>query len=135
MADTAKIQTIVEQVKTLTVIELVELVNQLKSALGVSDAALAGPAAAAPAAAGAAAAAKPVEEAPTSFRVILVDGTANKMGAIKAVREITGLGLGESKALVEGAPKPVKEGLEKAAADELVKKLEAAGCKVKLEGM
>ena len=133
MADTAKIQTIVDQVKTLTVIELVELVNQLKSALGVSDAALAGPAAAAPAAA--AVAAKPAEEAPTSFRVILVEGLSNKMGAIKAVREITGLGLGESKALVEGAPKPVKEGLEKAAADELVKKLEAAGCKVKVEGM
>jgi large subunit ribosomal protein L7/L12 len=127
-----KIQSIVESVKGLTVLELVELVSQLKSALGVSDAALAGPAAAAPAAAAAAA---PAAEAPTSFRVILVDGSSNKMGAIKAVREATGLGLGESKALVEGAPKPVKEGLDKAASDDLVKKLEAAGCKVKVEGM
>jgi large subunit ribosomal protein L7/L12 len=126
-----KINSIVEAVKGLSVLELVELVGQLKSALGVSDAALAGPAAAAPAAAAAA----PAEEAPTSFRVILVDGSANKMGAIKAVREATGLGLGESKALVEGAPKPVKEGLDKAAADDLVKKLTEAGCKTKVEGM
>jgi large subunit ribosomal protein L7/L12 len=127
-----KINSIVEAVKGLSVLELVELVGQLKTALGVSDAALAGPAVAAAAPAAAAAAA---EEAPTSFRVILVDGSANKMGAIKAVREITGLGLGESKALVEGAPKPVKEGVDKAAADELVKKLTEAGCKTKVEGM
>ena len=132
MSDNAKINSIVDAVKALSVVELVELVTALKGALNVSDAALAGPAVAV---AGPAAPAAAAEEAPTSFRVILVDGSANKMGAIKAVREATGLGLGESKALVEGAPKPVKENLDKAAADELGKKLEAAGAKFKIEGM
>lgn len=126
-----KINTIVEQVKTLTVVELVELVSQLKSALGVSDAALAGPAvAAAPAAGGAAAAA----EAPTAFKVTLTNGGANKINAIKVIREILGLGLADAKAFVEGAPKVVKEGLDKAAADDLAKKLKDAGAEVKVEG-
>ncbi|MBN8524540.1 MAG: 50S ribosomal protein L7/L12 [Planctomycetes bacterium] len=126
-----KINTIVEQVKTLTVVELVELVAQLKSALGVSDAALAGPAvAAAPAAGGAAAAA----EAPTAFKVTLTNGGANKINAIKVIREILGLGLADAKAFVEGAPKVVKEGLDKAAADDLAKKLKDAGAEVKVEG-
>lgn len=126
-----KINTIVEQVKTLTVVELVELVAQLKTALGVSDAALAGPAvAAAPAAGGAAAAA----EAPTSFKVTLTAGGANKINAIKVIREILGLGLADAKAFVEGAPKVVKEGLDKAAADDLAKKLKDAGAEVKIEG-
>jgi|JFJP01.1.fsa_nt_gi large subunit ribosomal protein L7/L12 len=126
-----KINTIVEQVKTLTVVELVELVSQLKSALGVSDAALAGPAAAAPAAGGAAPAAA---EAPTSFKVTLTAGGANKINAIKIIREILGLGLADAKAFVEGAPKVVKEGVDKPTADDLAKKLKDAGAEVKIEG-
>lgn len=130
-----KIATIVEQVKSLTVVELVELVAQLKTALGVSDAALAGPAiAAAPAAGGAAAAPAPAE-APTSFKVTLVSGGANKINAIKVVREVLGLGLADAKAFVEGAPKVIKEGVDKAAADELAKKFKDAGAEVKVEGM
>ena len=125
-----KINTIVEQVKTLTVVELVELVSQLKSALGVSDAALAGPAAAAPAAGAAPAAA----EAPTSFKVTLTAGGANKINAIKIIREILGLGLADAKAFVEGAPKVVKEGVDKPTADDLAKKLKDAGAEVKIEG-
>ncbi len=126
-----KINTIVEQVKTLTVVELVELVAQLKTALGVSDAALAGPAAAAPAAGGAPAAAA---EAPTSFKVTLVNGGPNKINAIKIVREILGLGLADAKAFVEGAPKVVKEGVDKPTADDLAKKIKDAGAEVKVEG-
>jgi len=124
-----KIQTIVDQVKALSVLELVELVGQLKTALGVSDAALAGPAAAAPAAAAPAAA-----EAPTAFKVTLVASGPNKINAIKVVREILGLGLADAKAFVEGAPKIVKEGLEKPAADELAKKIQESGAEVKVEG-
>lgn len=126
-----KINAIVDQVKTLTVVELVELVAQLKTALGVSDAAMAGPAAAAPAAGGAAAAAA---EAPTAFKVTLVAGGANKINAIKIIREILGLGLADAKAFVEGAPKVVKEGLDKATADDLAKKIKDAGAEVKIEG-
>lgn len=126
-----KINTIVEQVKTLTVVELVELVAQLKSALGVSDAALAGPAVAAPAAGGAPAAAA---EAPTAFKVTLVNGGANKINAIKVIREILGLGLADAKAFVEGAPKVVKEGVDKPTADDLAKKIKDAGAEVKIEG-
>lgn len=126
-----KIQTIVDQVKGLTVVELVELVAQLKTALGVSDAALAGPAVAAPAAGGAAPAAA---EAPTSFKVTLTAAGANKINAIKVVREILGLGLADAKAFVEGAPKVVKEGLEKAPAEELAKKIKESGAEVKVEG-
>jgi large subunit ribosomal protein L7/L12 len=125
-----KINSIVESVKGLTVVELVELVGQLKTALGVSDAALAGPAAAAPAAAAAVAA----PEAPTSFKVTLTAGGPNKIAVIKVVREVLGLGLADAKAFVEGAPKLVKEGLEKPAADELAKKLKEAGAEVKVEG-
>lgn len=127
-----KINTIVEQVKGLTVVELVELVSQLKSALGVSDAALAGPAVAVAAAGGAAPAA--AAEAPTSFKVTLTAGGANKINAIKVIREILGLGLADAKAFVEGAPKVVKEGVDKAAADDLAKKLKDAGAEVKIEG-
>ncbi len=126
-----KIQTIVDQVKSLTVVELVELVAQLKTALGVSDAALAGPA---PAAAGGGAAAPAAAEAPTAFKVTLVAGGANKINAIKVIREILGLGLADAKAFVEGAPKVVKEGLEKAPAEELAKKIKEAGAEVKVEG-
>ncbi|MCS6970169.1 MAG: 50S ribosomal protein L7/L12 [Planctomycetota bacterium] len=131
-----KIATIVEQVKSLTVVELVELVAQLKQALGVSDAALAGPAVvAAPAAGAPAPAAAPAAEAPTSFKVTLVSGGANKINAIKVVREVLGLGLADAKAFVEGAPKVVKEGIDKAAADEIAKKFKDAGAEVKVEGV
>jgi len=124
-----KIASIVESVQGLSVLELVELVNQLKGALGVSDAALAGPAAAAPVAAAAVA-----DEAPTSFNVILTAAGANKIAVIKIVREILGLGLADAKGFVEGAPKTVKEGLDKAAADELAKKIKDTGAEVKVEG-
>jgi len=124
-----KIASIVESVKGLSVLELVELVNQLKGALGVSDAALAGPAAASPVAAAAVA-----DEAPTSFNVILTAAGANKIAVIKIVREILGLGLADAKGFVEGAPKTVKEGLDKAAADELAKKIKDTGAEVKVEG-
>ncbi|HRJ45979.1 MAG TPA: 50S ribosomal protein L7/L12, partial [Opitutaceae bacterium] len=81
---------------------------------------------------GAAAAAAPAEEK-TEFNVVLTDAGANKIGVIKEVRAITGLGLKEAKDLVEGAPKPVKEGASKADAEEIKKKLEAAGAKVELK--
>ena len=122
-----KIASIVESVKGLSVLELVELVGQLKTALGVSDAALAGPAAAAAAPAAAAA-----DEAPTSFNVILTAAGPNKIAVIKIVREI--LGLADAKAFVEGAPKMIKEGLEKPAAEELAKKVKDTGAEVKIEG-
>jgi len=124
-----KIASIVESVKGLSVLELVELVGQLKTALGVSDAALAGPAAAAAAPAAAAA-----DEAPTSFNVILTAAGPNKIAVIKIVREILGLGLADAKAFVEGAPKMIKEGLEKPAAEELAKKVKDTGAEVKIEG-
>jgi large subunit ribosomal protein L7/L12 len=89
-------------------------------------------AAVAAAPAGAAAAAAPAEEK-TEFNVVLADAGANKIGVIKEVRAITGLGLKEAKDLVEGAPKPVKEGASKAEAEEIKKKLEAAGAKVELK--
>ena len=111
-----------------TVMELNELVQALEKKWGVSAAAAAAPAAGA--GGGAAAAA----EAPTSFKVTLVNGGAQKIQVIKVIREISGLGLADAKAFVEGAPKVVKEGLEKPAADELAKKLKEAGAEVKVEG-
>jgi len=124
-----KLQSIVEAVKGLSVVELVDLVGALKSALGVSDAAMAGPAAAAPAAAAAA-----VAEEPTSFKVTLTAFGANKIAVIKIIREILGLGLADAKAFVEGAPKLIKDGLEKPAAEELAKKVTETGAEVKIEG-
>jgi large subunit ribosomal protein L7/L12 len=123
----ADINAIVEQLSGLTVMEAAGLVKQLEEKWGVS-------AAAAPvmmAAAGGAAAAA-VEEK-TEFTVVLVDAGANKINVIKEVRAITGLGLKEAKDLVEGAPKEVKAGIPKAEADELKKKLEAAGAKVEIK--
>ncbi len=120
-----KILKMIEDVKALTVLELNELVKALEEEFGVSAAAVA--VAAAPAAGAAAA------EEKTEFDVILADMGANKMAVIKAVKEITGLGLKESKELVEGAPKPVKEGASKAEADEIKAKLEEAGAKVELK--
>lgn len=124
----ADLNTIVEQLSSLTVLEAAELVKTLEEKWGVS-------AAAAPvmvAAAGGAAAAAPVEEK-TEFTVVLVDAGANKINVIKEVRAITGLGLKEAKDLVEGAPKEVKASIPKAEADELKKKLEGAGAKVEVK--
>jgi large subunit ribosomal protein L7/L12 len=121
---------VVDFLSNLSVIELAGLVKDLEAKWGVSAAAPVAVAAAAPAAAAAAAA--PAEEK-TEFTVILKDGGANKIGVIKEVRAITGLGLKEAKDLVEGAPKTVKENVSKADAEEIKKKLEAAGAKVELK--
>jgi large subunit ribosomal protein L7/L12 len=123
MADLAKI---VEDLSALTVLEAAELSKLLEEKWGVSAAA---PVAVA-AAGGAAGAAAPAEEEKTEFDVILTDAGANKINVIKEVRAITGLGLKEAKDLVEGAPKAVKEGVSKAEAADLKKKLEDAGAKV-----
>ena len=121
-----KITALIEEVKGLTVLELSELVHALEEEFGVSAAAMA-----APAAGGAAA---PAAEEKTEFDVILAGfDAAAKIKVIKAVREITGLGLAEAKAVVEAAPKAVKEGVSKDEAEELKKKLEEAGAKVELK--
>ena len=117
----------IEWLNSKTVIQLSELVKTLEGQWGVSAAA-----AAAPAAAGGAAAA-PAAEAQTEFTVVLKAAGANKIGVIKEVRAITGLGLKEAKDLVEGAPKNVKENAPKAEAEEIKKKLEAAGAAVELK--
>ena len=123
---TEKITALIEEVKGLTVLELSELVHALEEEFGVSAAAMA-----APAAGGAAAA--PVEEK-TEFDVVLTGfDAAAKIKVIKAVREITGLGLAEAKAAVEGTPKALKEAVSKDEAEELKKKLEEAGAKVELK--
>jgi large subunit ribosomal protein L7/L12 len=123
MADLAKI---VEQLSALTVLEAADLSKMLEEKWGVS-------AAAAVAAAPAAAAAGPAAEEQTEFDVILTGDGGNKINVIKEVRAITALGLGEAKALVEGAPKAVKEGVNKAEAEELKKRIEAAGGTVELK--
>jgi large subunit ribosomal protein L7/L12 len=112
---------ILEAVGAMSVMELNDLVKAFEEKFGVSAAAVA---VAGPAAAGGGAAAA---EEQTEFTVTLKSAGANKVGVIKAVREITGLGLKEAKDLVDGAPKPVKEGVDKKTADELVKKLVEAG--------
>ena len=129
----AELATIVDQLSKLTVIETAELVKQLEAAWGVSAAAPVAVAAAGGAAAGGAAAAP--AEAKTAFDVILASAPADKkIAVIKAVREVkAGLGLAEAKALVEGAPKPVLEGVPKAEADAAKKKLEEAGAKVEVK--
>lgn len=123
MADLAKI---VEELSALTVLEAADLSKLLEEKWGVS-------AAAAVAAAPAAAAAGPAAEEQTEFDVILTGDGGNKINVIKEVRAITGLGLGEAKALVESAPKAVKEGASKAEAEELKAKLLAAGATVELK--
>ena len=121
---------ILEQLKTLSLLEASELVKQIEEAFGVSAAASAGGVMAAP---GAAAAAEPVEEQ-TEFDVILDSfDAAAKIKVLKAVREATGLGLGEAKALVEAAPKAVKEGISKADAEALKKTIEEVGGKVTIK--
>ncbi len=111
---------------SMTVLELNELVKAIEEKFGVSAAAMSAPAA------GGGAVAAVVEEQ-TEFNVMLMEAGANKVSAIKAVREITGLGLKEAKDLVEAAPKAVKEGLSKADAEAAKKKLEDAGAKVELK--
>ena len=126
MADTS---TLVEQLSGLTVLEVADLVKQLETKWGVSAAA---PVAAA-ASGGGAAAAAPVEEK-TSFDVVLKEAGPNKIAVIKEVRAcVAGLGLAEAKALVESAPKPLKEGITKEEAEEIKKKIEAAGAKVEIK--
>ena len=112
---------------SMTVMELNDLVKAIEEKFGVSAAAMA-----APAAGGGGGAAAAAEEK-TEFNVVLLEAGANKVSVIKAVREITGLGLKEAKDLVDGAPKPVKEGVDKAGAEEAKKKLEEAGAKVELK--
>ena len=114
---------------SMTVMELNDLVKAIEEKFGVSAAAMAAPAAGGGAGGGAAAAA----EEKTEFTVVLQEAGANKVSVIKAVREITGLGLKEAKDLVDGAPKPVKEGIAKADAEAAKKKLEEAGAKVELK--
>ena len=118
---------ILEAIASKTVLEISELIKMMEEKFGVSAAA------AAVAVAGPAAAAAPAAEEKTEFDVVLAEIGSNKIGVIKAVREITGLGLKEAKDLVEGAPKTVKEGFAKAEAEDLKKKLEAAGAKVELK--
>ena len=125
MADLAKI---VDDLSALTVLEASELSKMLEEKWGVSAAAPV-----AVAAAGAAAAPAAAAEEKTEFDVVLAAFGDNKINVIKEVRAITGLGLGEAKALVEGAPKTVKEGASKAEAEDIKKKLEAAGAKVELK--
>jgi large subunit ribosomal protein L7/L12 len=119
----AKFQALVESIEKLSVIELAELVKVLEEKFGVS--------AAAPAAVAVAGA--EVAEEKSTFDVELTDAGANKIGVIKAVREVTGLGLKEAKDLVDAAPKMVKEGAMKAEAEDLKKKLEEAGAKITLK--
>jgi large subunit ribosomal protein L7/L12 len=118
---------VLDKIASMTVLELSELIKAMEEKFGVSAAAavaVAGPAAAGPAAA--------VEEQ-TEFTVVLASFGENKVNVIKAVREITGLGLKEAKDLVDGAPKPVKEGINKADAEAAKKKLEEAGAKVEVK--
>lgn len=119
-----KITAIVEAVKELTILELAELVKAVEAEFGVSAAAPVG---------AAAAAAAPVVEEKTEFDVILENFGANKLGVIKVVRELTGLGLKDAKDLVEGAPKPIKEGVSKEEAEKIKAQLTEAGAKVELK--
>ncbi|MCG3189937.1 MAG: 50S ribosomal protein L7/L12 [Burkholderiaceae bacterium] len=113
---------------SMTVMELNDLVKAIEEKFGVSAAAMA-----APAAGGGGGAAAPAAEEKTEFTVVLNEAGANKVSVIKAVREITGLGLKEAKDLVDGAPKPVKEGIAKADAEAALKKLVDAGAKAELK--
>ncbi len=121
-----KTAALIEEIKALTVLELSELVKALEEEFGVSAAAMA-----APAAGGAAAA--PAAEEKTEFDVVMTEFGAEKIKVIKVVREITGQGLAEAKATVEGVPAKIKEGVSKDEAEEIKKKLEEAGAKVELK--
>ena len=120
-----KIEKLLEEIDSLTVIELSELVKGIEEKYGVSAAAVAAPAA------GAAAGAEAAEK--SEFNVVLKEAGANKIAVIKVVRDVTGLGLKEAKDLVEGAPKTVKEGAEKAEAEEIKAKFVEAGAVVELQ--
>ena len=121
----------INQLSSLTVVELVTLTKALEDKWGVKAAPVAVAAAAGPAAGGAAAAA-PAEEK-TEFTVVLKNGGANKIGVIKVVREVTGLGLKDAKDLVDGAPKEVKAGVNKTEAQDIEKKLKEAGAEVEVK--
>jgi large subunit ribosomal protein L7/L12 len=123
-----KVEAILEEIKGLTLLEAADLVKKMEVTFGVSAAA------AAPAmmAGGGAAGAAPVEEQ-TEFSVVLTDVGANKINVIKAVREVTSLGLKEAKDLVDGAPKPIKEGVNKDEAATIKKKFEDVGAKVEVK--
>lgn len=120
-----KITAMIEEIKALTVLELSDLVKAIEEEFGVS--------AAAPVAVAAAGAAAPAAEEKTEFDVMLVEAGAAKIGVIKVVRELTGLGLKEAKELVDGAPKAVKTGVSKDDAEAAKAKLEEAGAKVELK--
>jgi large subunit ribosomal protein L7/L12 len=121
---------IIDAISQMTVLDLAELVKELQEKFGVSAAPVA---MAAPAGGGGGAAAAPEEEAPTSFTVVLASAGAQKIQVIKAVREVTTLGLKEAKDLVDGAPNPVKESIPREEADALKKKLEDAGATVEIK--
>lgn len=121
-------QEILDAIAAKSVLEISELIKMMEEKFGVSAAA-----AAVAVAAPAAGAAAPAAEEKTEFTVVLAEAGANKVNVIKAVRELTGLGLKEAKDLVDGAPKPVKEGVNKADAEAAKKKLEEAGAKVELK--
>jgi large subunit ribosomal protein L7/L12 len=127
----SKVQSIIEEIKGLSLLEASELVKGIEEAFGVSAAAAA--VAAAPAAGGGAAAAAAPAEEKTEFNVILTGVGGNKIGVIKVVREITSLGLKEAKDLVESAPKPIKEGVNKDEAEAIKKKFTEAGATVEIK--
>jgi len=127
----ADINVIADQIQGLTLLEASQLVKLLEEKLGVSAAAAA--VAAAPSGGGAAAAAAPAAEEKTEFNVILTAAGANKINVIKAVREVTSLGLKEAKDLVDGAPKPIKEGVNKEEAEAIKKKFTEAGATVEVK--
>ena len=124
MANEKSIQ-IIDQIKTLTILELADLVKAIEEEFGVSAAPVA--------VAGAAVAAAPAEEEKTEFDVILVEAGASKLNVIKVVRELTGLGLKDAKDLVESAPKAIKEAVDKATAEDVAKQLTDAGAKVEVK--
>jgi len=126
----SNVETILESIEKLTLLEAAELVKAMEEKFGVSAAAPVAVAAAAPAAAGAAEAAG---DAPSEVTVVLASAGDNKIPVLKVVREVTGLGLKEAKDLVDGAPKPIKENVKKEEADEIKKKLEEAGAKVEIK--
>ncbi len=127
----ADINAIAEQIQGLSLLEAAQLVNVLEEKLGVSAAAAT--VAAAPAGGGAGAGAAPAAEEKTEFNVILVSPGSNKINVIKAVREVTSLGLKEAKDLVDGAPKPIKEGVNKDEAEAIKKKFTDAGATVEVK--
>ena len=122
------VENFIQQIDSMTVLELNNLVKALEEHYGVSAAA-----AAMPVAVAAAGAAAPAAEEKTEFDVVLTDAGSNKINVIKAVREVTSLGLKEAKDLVEGAPQKIKEGVSKADADAIKKKFEEAGAKVEIK--